>query len=181
MHAASEGLLPRPLPGARLRRLRRGDLGAFQAYRSIPELGRYQGWSPMSDADALAFLADMESSPFFQPGQWVQLGIADAGSDVLLGDIGVHLSADGRAGEIGFTLAPSAQGRGLATAAVRESLHMLFAATEVEHVLGITDARNQPSIRLLERLGFAWRDTRDVIFRGEQCRELVYVLAREPR
>ena len=181
MHTSSQSLLPRPLPGGCLRRLRQADLGAFQAYRSIPELGRYQGWSPMSDAEALAFLSEMESSPFFQPGQWVQLGIADASCDVLLGDIGVHLSADGRTGEIGFTLAPAAQGRGLATAAVRESLELLFTATGVERVLGITDARNQPSVRLLERLGFVWCETREVIFRGEECRELVYVLAREPR
>ena len=178
---AVASLLPRPLPGGCLRRLRRGDVGAFQAYRSIPELGRFQGWSPMSDAEALAFLAEMESSPFFQPGQWIQLGIADAGSDVLLGDIGVHLSADGRTGEVGFTLAPAAQGRGLATAAVRESLQLLLAATEVECVLGITDARNHPSIRLLERLGFACRETRNVLFRGEACSELVYVLPRDPR
>jgi RimJ/RimL family protein N-acetyltransferase len=181
MRAANQGLLPRPLSGGCLRRLRRADLRAFQSYRSNPELGRYQGWSPLSDAEALAFLSEMESSPFFQPGHWVQLGIADASGEALLGDIGVHLSADGRTGEVGYTLAPAAQGRGLATAAVRESLQLIFAATEVESVLGITDARNQPSIRLLERLGFAWRDARDVIFRGEQCRELVYVLTRAPR
>ena len=178
---AFEGLLPRPLPGGCLRRLRRADLRAFQSYRSIPEFGRYQGWSPLSDAEALAFLSEMESSPFFQPGHWVQLGIADASGEVLLGDIGVHLSADACTGEIGFTLAPAAQGRGLATAAVRESLELLFTATGVERVLGVTDARNQPSIRLLERLGFKWRDARDVVFRGEQCRELVYVLTRESR
>ena len=60
--------LPCPLPGARLRRLRAEDLAAFQAYRAIPELGRYQGWTPQSDADAATFLANMAQAPMFTPG-----------------------------------------------------------------------------------------------------------------
>ena len=42
-----------------LRRLGVGDLAAFQAYRLDPELGRYQGWSPMSPAEATDFLSAM--------------------------------------------------------------------------------------------------------------------------
>ena len=42
-------LLPQEFRGGRLRRMRPEDLTAFQAYRALPELGRYQGWSPMSD------------------------------------------------------------------------------------------------------------------------------------
>jgi hypothetical protein len=38
--------------------------------------------------------------------------------------------------------------------------------------------RNAPSVRLLERLEFSLWESRDVIFRGEACRELVYVLSR---
>jgi aminoglycoside 6'-N-acetyltransferase len=159
--------------------LRQSDLGAFQAYRGIPGLGRYQGWSPMSEAEALAFLVEMEAKPLFQPGQWIQLGIAAPGTDVLVGDIGLRLSEDSQSGEAGFTLAPSAQGRGVATAAVREALRLLFEGSPVSRVLGITDARNTASIRLLERLGFECRETRSAVFRGEECTEQVFVLARD--
>lgn len=174
-HAAP---LPRDFPGGRLRRLRPDDHEAFQVYRSIPELGRYQGWSPMSEAEATRFLDEMSRAALFTRGEWVQLGISDPESDVLVGDVGLYLYEDGATGEVGFTLQPSAQGRGIAGRAVREAVQLLFATTSVARVMGITDARNTPSIRLLERLGFAFVESRQVVFRGEPCTERVYALLR---
>ena len=182
MHAQTlirEQVLPRNFTGGCLRRLRASDLEAFQAYRAIPELGRFQGWSPMSDAEASEFLSRMNGTPMFTPGEWLQLGIAELETDVLVGDIGIHLSENGETAELGFTLHPASQGRGIATAAVREAFQLLFAATSVQRVLGITDERNEPSIRLLERVGFRYQESRDVLFRGEPCREKIYALARE--
>lgn len=172
--------LPRAFAGGVLRRLRPSDLRTFQAYRSLPELGRYQGWTPMGDQEASAFLAQMEVAPLFRPGQWVQLAIVEPMGDELVGDIGMHVSADGRLGEVGFTLAPAAQGRGVATAAVREAVGLLFETTRVLGVAAIADSRNVASIRLLERLGFECRDQREALFREERCTELVYLLQRDP-
>lgn len=173
-----ELVLPREFDGGRLRRLRPADLDAFQAYRAMPELGRYQGWTPMPEAEAIEFLTQMGEATRFTAGEWLQLGIADPATDALLGDIGLHLSEDGSTGEIGFTLQPSAQGRGVASRAVREALELFFSATAATQVLGVTDARNLPSIHLLERLGFAWVETRDTVFHGEPCTERVYALPR---
>lgn len=178
MHTQNTTQLPRAFPGGLLRRLRATDLAAFQAYRSIPELGRYQGWSPMSDAGAGAFLAEMSEAPLFVPGSWVQLGIAAPETDRLIGDIGIHLSADEQVGELGFTLAPSAQGHGIATAAVRQALQVLFGLTRVKQAVGITDSRNLRSIRLLERVGFRHHESRTTVFRGEPCIEAIYLLPR---
>src|SRR5512139_1476283 len=105
MHEPSDMQLPRAFPGGSLRRLRASDLAAFQAYRSIPELGRFQGWSSMSETEALSFLAEMSEAQLFTPGDWIQLGIAERESDQLIGDIGIFVSADELTGEIGFTLA----------------------------------------------------------------------------
>jgi RimJ/RimL family protein N-acetyltransferase len=176
-----ETLLPREFFGGRLRRLQPRDLAAFQAYRALPELGRYQGWSPMSDAEALQFIEEVHRAPLFAPGHWMQLGIAQPESDALVGDIGLYLSEDGTSGEVGFTLQPGSQGRGIATLAVREALRLFFTATSVTGVLGITDERNRPSIRLLERVGFEFIESRHVVFRGEPCTERVYVLPRHDR
>jgi RimJ/RimL family protein N-acetyltransferase len=173
-----ETLLPREFLGGRLRRLNTRDHAAFQAYRSIPELGRYQGWSPMSDAEALEFLDEMQHAALFTPAHWIQLGIAEPASDALVGDIGLYLSEDGTSGEVGFTLQPSAQGRGVASRAVCEAVQLLFAATDINRVLGITDERNLASIRLLERIGFEFIERRRVAFRGEPCTEWVYALTR---
>lgn len=170
--------LPRAGAGVVLRRLCVADLAAFQAYRTDAELGRYQGWSAQSDAEARAFLDEMNQAPLFRPGQWAQIAIAQPQTLALLGDIGLFLAADGRHAEIGFTLARQAQGRGLATAAVREALRLVFACTAVEQVMGVTDARNHASIALLERVGMRRAEERSVEFRGEACVEYVYLLPR---
>jgi aminoglycoside 6'-N-acetyltransferase len=68
----------------------------------------------------------MHAAAPLQPGVWFQLGIADARSLELIGDIGLLLSANGHHAEVGFTLARPAQGQGLATAAVREAVALVF-------------------------------------------------------
>jgi aminoglycoside 6'-N-acetyltransferase len=175
MTAAS---LLRVFANGALRRLQEDDLASFQAYRSIPELGRFHGWLPMSEVDAVAFLQKMNTTPLFSPGEWVQIGIAELESNRLIGDVGVFLAEDERSAEVGFTLEPTAQGRGIATGAVREALQLLLSATGVLQVLGVTDTRNYASIRLLERVGFKLKDVQNTVFRGEPCSEATYLLQR---
>jgi len=170
--------LPRFGPDVALRRLSGADLAAFQAYRTDAELGRYQGWSAMPDSQARAFLDEMNKAPLFRPGEWAQIAIAEPHTLALVGDIGLYLAEDSRHAEIGFTLARHAQRRGLATAAVREAIHLIFASTAVECIVGITDARNHASIALLERVGMRKVEEQTAEFRGEQCVEYVYALAR---
>ena len=171
--------LPRFGAGVVLRRLSVADLAAFQAYRTDAELGRYQGWSVMSEAQALEFLDKMNKVPLFRPGEWAQIGIAESTGSALLGDIGLFLAEDSRHVEVGFTLARAAQGRGLATAAVREATQLVFQFTSVERVLGITDARNYASVGVLERVGLRKQGERSVVFRGELCIEHVYAVPRD--
>lgn len=180
--AARRTLAVAPLPcragAVQLRRLAASDLADFQAYRQDVELGRYQGWQPTPDADALAFLGEMAAAELFAPGLWCQLGIAEAEGARLVGDIGICVDADGTGAEIGFTLARPWQHRGLATAAVRAAVDLVFDFTAVQVVRGITDARNTASARLMQRLGMRCAETRDVVFRGEACTEQVFELHR---
>ena len=55
---------------------------------------------------------------------------------------------------MGFTLDPGAQGHGYATEAVGEVLRYLFEDRGKHKVCADCDTRNEPSWRLLERLGF---------------------------
>jgi len=160
-----------------LRRLAASDLADFQAYRNDPEVGRWQGWTPKPDEEALAFLNEMAVVPLFQPGQWTQLGIADVLTGQLLGDLGIHVSDDGREAEFGFSLARAAQGRGIASAAVRAAIVQVFQQTAVERIHAQTDARNAACIRLLERLGARLLERINTEFRGEPCVEFRYELA----
>jgi RimJ/RimL family protein N-acetyltransferase len=172
--------LPRFAGRVVLRRLAGTDLPSFQAYRHDPALGLYQGWSATSDAEASAFLTEMSGAALLQPGVWSQIGIAEPDTLALIGDVGLLLAADGRSAEIGFTLRRQSHGRGIATIAVREAIQLVFEQTHAERVLGITDSRNLPSIRLLERAGMRRIESRTVMFRGEGCIEHLYAVWRQP-
>ncbi|TXH36032.1 MAG: N-acetyltransferase [Burkholderiaceae bacterium] len=161
-----------------VRRLTPQDLSGFQAYRSLPELARFQGWSPVSDAQAQRFLEEMSLAPLWQPGQWIQLGIADDQGPGLIGDVGLHLSEDGLSGEIGFTLSPEAQGRGWATAAVVACTSLLFQDTSAACCQAVADSRNLASLRVLQRAGFRFRHQAQAVFKGEACIEQTWVLDR---
>lgn len=161
-----------------LRRLCAADLADFQAYRHDPEVGRYQGWLPQDDAAALAFLQHMADVAIPHLGGWCQLAIAEHDSGRLAGDIGLYLTPDGSRAEIGFSLARTAQGRGMATAALRALLAQLFADPALQAVTALTDARNLPAQALLLRLGFAEVRREAAEFRGQPCIELHYLLSR---
>lgn len=178
MDTPMPAVLPRVGDRVVLRRLRAADLSAFQAYRHDATVGRYQGWTPQSEPEALAFIEQMADAPLFPAGEWVQIGIADRASDVLIGDIGVCVAADGATAEIGFSLSAPAQGRGLGSEAVNVVIRLLFQQTPVAEVIGVTDARNVPSIRLLERIGMRRVSSQDTVFRGEPCVEHTYAIGR---
>jgi RimJ/RimL family protein N-acetyltransferase len=169
--------LPFTAPRVTLRRLRPDDLTAFQAYRHDPEVGRYQGWEPVADADARAFLEAMAREPFGRAGEWLQIAIADSTDDRLLGDIGVYTMTAGREAEFGITLARAAQGRGLAEEAARALIAGLREHTPVRRLIAITDTRNIASARLLRRLGMTLEAEASAELRGEPCREWHFALS----
>ncbi|SFI96190.1 GNAT family N-acetyltransferase [Jannaschia pohangensis] len=157
-----------------LRRLRPDDLPEFQAYRRDPEVARYQSWTPMDDGTARAFLAHAATAPLFEDGQWSQIGIASQGR--LVGDMG--LCRSGEAVEVGITLARPAQGHGTGRIAMELAFGLIWARTGANRIIGITDARNAPSIRLMEACGMVFVSRDDAVFNGEDCVELTYALPR---
>jgi RimJ/RimL family protein N-acetyltransferase len=169
---------PLPWHSARLtlRRLRADDLPRFQAYRHDAEVGLYQGWKPVSDEEAGGFLAEMSEAPFGRLGEWLQIAIADAAGDLLLGDLGLFVAASGSEAEFGVTLASAAQGKGLAEEASRTLIDGLRAHTAVRRLVAITDTRNAPSARLLRRLGMKLEAETEAEFNGEPCREWHFAL-----
>jgi RimJ/RimL family protein N-acetyltransferase/SAM-dependent methyltransferase len=169
-----------PREGARvvLRRLRTGDLAAFQAYRHDPVVGLYQGWTAQSDQAANAFLEEMHQVEPLRSDAWTQLAIARREDDGLIGDIGIRVAADGSEAEVGFTLGRSAQRQGLATEAVTAACALVFELTPVRRILAIVDSRNASAIRLVERIGMRRIATDQATFRGEPCVEHTYELRR---
>ena len=171
--------LPATGKRVRLRPLRAGDLEAFHGYRSDHDVSRYQGWLPMSKADAAAFIESMVNVNGAASGGWIQLGIALEGSDLLVGDVGLFVSEGGDWAEIGISLAKAYQGNGLASEALELLIALVFGHTPCQAIRGVADARNLPSRRLVERLGFVPASEADAVFRGESCVEITYVLVKQ--
>ena len=181
--ASQEAFDTFPLPATgkrvRLRPLRGGDLEAFHGYRSDHDVSRYQGWLPMSKADAAAFIHSMDHVRAAARGGWIQLGIALESSDLLVGDVGLFVSEGGDWAEIGISFAKAYQGNGLASEALELLIALVFGHTPCQTIRGVADARNLASRRLVERLGFVPASEVDAVFRGESCVEITYILVKQ--
>ena len=138
-----------------LRPFRTADLPAFVAYRSDPDIARYQGWdATFSMADAERFVAEQEGVELGTPGEWVQLAAVDRVDGTLHGDCAACVSADEPASaEIGVTFARASQGRGYATEALTALLSTLFDEHGIERVHAECHRRNDAVHALLERVG----------------------------
>lgn len=125
---------------------------ALAAYRTLPEVAQFQSWDvPFTPDDAAAVLDPQRGRTGPERGDWTQLAVTDASG--LLGDLAVYLDPSGEHAEVGVTLAPHAQHRGLGGEALGALVDALF-ASGVRRVEARTDPANLASIRLLERLGF---------------------------
>jgi len=138
----------------RLRAYRADDVEPMFALYSDPRVMRYWSFPPWVEiAQARIYinrcLAGMDSGEIFP---WA---IADRDSDRLIGALTLFsLHADQLRAEIGYSLSPDFQGRGLATEALQSGLAYAFDELGLVRVEADIDPRNEPSCRLLERIGF---------------------------
>jgi RimJ/RimL family protein N-acetyltransferase len=139
-----------------LRRFRPADLEAFVAYRSEKSVARFQSWDESySRSDAETFLIEDSKVAPGQLGRWLQLAIEERETGNLCGDCAVRVAAEQpRTAEVGVTLAPQHQNRGIALEALRATLDWLFGEQDMHRVYAQADDRNEAVHRLLEKLGF---------------------------
>lgn len=138
----------------RLRRSLPEDAEAISAYRSDPDVHRWQGWEhtdPESIRDEIREMADRSPG---DPGGWVQLSVEDRETGRLVGDVGLS-PAEGEPGviKVGYTIDPSFQGRGYATEAVAALVGYAFESLGADVVRAYASADNVPSIRVAENVG----------------------------
>jgi RimJ/RimL family protein N-acetyltransferase len=169
----------------RLRRLTADDAADVHAYRSLPEVTRFQCWAPASVDEVREFIAALSETVPAPPGRWFQFGIGERESGALVGDLGLRTRVrDARQLELGITIAPAHQGRGYATEAVRAALDHAFGRLGMHRVHGSVDPDNRPSRALLERVGM--RQEAHLVealpFKGGWADDVIYaMLAREWR
>ncbi|MBX0301973.1 GNAT family N-acetyltransferase [Cryobacterium sp. 1639] len=129
------------------------DLDDLVLFHGDPDITRYIPWPVRDRAATLAALsAKLRQTDARTAGDWIVLAIEEAGT--VVGEILLKRTSDTTA-ELGYVLAASAQGRGLATEAAAHLLQAAerrFGVTAVEAVI---EAPNAASARVLTRLGFA--------------------------
>lgn len=138
-----------------LRQLRLEDATPIAVYRSLPEVSRFQSWESFGPADAARLVNDQSGAVPDIPGTWLQLALVLSESAAVIGDCGIHFRGDDhRQVELGITLAPAYQGRGLAAEALTAVLDYVFGKLGKHRVSAVTDADNHAAASLFRRLGF---------------------------
>ncbi|MEU4626758.1 GNAT family protein [Actinoplanes sp. NPDC023801] len=161
-----------------LRRFRASDAPVLAAYRSDPDVARYQSWdAPFDREKAETAVRNFAASSPDEAGHF-QYAVELTGERRLIGDVYVRLHDNLRQAEIGFTLDPAYQRRGFAFEAVSAVLDRLFRVQGLHRVTGECDARNTRSAALLERLGFQREGLlrQQTFIKGEWTDDLLYGL-----
>ena len=164
-------------PRLMLRQVAHGDAPSIHAYRSIPEVARLQSWSKFELSDAESLIAGQDSLNIDTPGSWFQLAIVDRSTNLIVGDCGLHFSADAmRQVELGITLDPDYQGRGFATEALHSVVTRLFGHMNKQSVIAIADAKNRSAQSLFKRLRFRQKSIDWVWFKGHWGQERTFAV-----
>jgi len=127
------------------------DAVQILVFRGDPEVQRYND-EPLRDvAEAEAFVDFLRSEcAADQRRHW-----AISFDGTVVGLIGLHTwQHHHRRAELGYDLARSHWGRGIAFEAARAVIAFGFRAMALHRIHAYTIADNHPSVRLLERLGF---------------------------
>jgi RimJ/RimL family protein N-acetyltransferase len=139
-----------------LRRFTSGDLDVLADIYSRPEVARYLYWNVRSrDESAEALRVRVERTSELVDDNIMPIAVVWRSTNELIGDFMLRWSSDEhRQGEIGGSVHPDFQGRGVAGEVYRELLVMAFDELSLHRVVGRCDARNERSIRSLEKVGF---------------------------
>ena len=155
------------------------DVEHFVAYRSNPDIARYQSWDGYTLAEGNALVKEMRALRPGIPGKWYQFALENDATGDLVGDLAAHVNpAEQRELEVGFTLAPEHQGKGYATEALSGLLGYAFDTLAMHRVIAVTDALNQSAAALLGRVGMRreahFRE--NVFFKGSWGSEFVFAI-----
>jgi RimJ/RimL family protein N-acetyltransferase len=137
-----------------LRQLMPNDAQEIFAYRSRPEVSRFQSWGIESTAELQSQIDRLLMTEPGEPGAWYQIGIALRSTNELIGDCGFHiLGSEPRQVEFGISLIPESQSRGYATEALRALLDYLLVRLGKHRAFASVDPRNVRSVALMQRVG----------------------------
>lgn len=163
--------------------LRSEDAATLFAYRSLPEVARYQGWRPSDESEASAFIDQQSERAFGTPDSWCQLAIRSKATGKMIGDFGVHFPPTTRDPvEFGLSLKPAEQGKGYARESMTAAIDRAFHDWGYRRVIGSVDPRNLASMALCRAVGMRQEahHVESYLFRDEWVDDVIFaLLARE--
>ena len=89
-----------------------------------------------------------------KPTKSFHLGIEEAASGRVIGDLWVYLIENDRMASVAVRLAPASQGKGYGTEALSAMTRFCFENTELQRLWAQADVRNIPSQKMLEKCGY---------------------------
>jgi RimJ/RimL family protein N-acetyltransferase len=147
--------LPIETERLRIRAYTRDDLDDVLGMFGRADVSRFLMWEPMDREGVSALLERrITQASVEKEGDGLGLVLEERSSGRFVGEVILRwLSEKSRQGEIGWSLAPDAQGKGYATEAARELLRLGFEEMGLHRIIAECDPRNEASIRVMERLG----------------------------
>ena len=174
--------LPLPLttPRLLLRPYEAGDEEALHDLLRREDVCRYLPWEPMDRDEARLKLEQRVLQDHIEmDGDPLVLAAVERATGRTVGELMLRLqSLTSRQGEVGWSFHPDVQGRGLATEGAREMVRLGFEVVGLHRIWAGCDARNEASLRVMERLGMR-REAHFVDsdhFKGEWASEIVCAL-----
>jgi RimJ/RimL family protein N-acetyltransferase len=163
-----------------LRRFAKTDLEPFLAYLNDPLVARYQSWESYTEQQAREVIEQQENLVPGLPGKWFTFALELKESKTLIGHVALKM-LDDRQAEMGFTMARSFHGKGLAFEAASSVLDYVFTNLKLHRVIAITDCENERSFALLNRLGMRREGhfIENIWFKGKWGSEYSYAILRE--
>ncbi|MCF6376697.1 GNAT family N-acetyltransferase [Nocardioides KLBMP 9356] len=161
-----------------LRAHRMDDLDDLVRFHGDPEVVRYVPW-PVRDREATeeTLRAKLGQTVLDEHGQWLVLAAELASTKTVIGEVLLKWASD-RQGELGFAFGREHHGQGYAIEAARAVLGLAFDDLGFHRVTAVVVEGNDPSLRLLDRLGFRQeaRHVDGAFFKGEWATTLVLAL-----
>ena len=139
--------------GLRLRMVTIADAPALHSYLSRPQVFEPTSADAWTAQSVEQFARDNVAGAAI--GKWCRYGILVLGQAAPVGDIGLHnIDLQNRRCELGYQLSPDYWGKGVMTRAARPLLAWAFGDGGFNRVEATVMQGNDPSERVLERLGF---------------------------
>ncbi|MEV6241606.1 GNAT family N-acetyltransferase [Lentzea sp. NPDC051838] len=166
-----------------LRPFEEQDLDDLHAYMSNPDVCRYLYSEPSSLEETQKRLErSFTLDELTEEGEWLVLAVYLPEADRVIGDVVLKwVSEKHRQGEVGYVFNPEFHGKGYAREAAEAMLKIGFDELGLHRIAAECDPRNEPSWRLMERLGLRREGhfRQNEIFKGEWGDLFVYAMLEE--